>query len=77
MRQENQALIASDHHPCIVRCYALEQDSSFVYLALERCPASLAALFDARGRDRWVRVGDKPVKKEPPSGPNRGAEESY
>jgi serine/threonine-protein kinase/endoribonuclease IRE1 len=55
--KENQALIASDHHPAIVRCYALEQDDHFLYLALERCPASLAALFDADPLDSGARGG--------------------
>ena len=29
-------------HACVVRCFAMEEDSEFVYLALERCKYSLA-----------------------------------
>lgn len=29
-------------HACVVRCFALEEDAEFVYLALERCQHSLA-----------------------------------
>lgn len=41
-RKEIGALILSDEHPNIVRCFAMEEDSEFVYLALERCKQSLA-----------------------------------
>lgn len=39
--KEIQNLIASDHHPNIVRWYGVEYDQDFVYLALERCTCSL------------------------------------
>lgn len=39
--KEIQNLIASDHHPNIVRWYGVEKDQDFVYLALERCTCSL------------------------------------
>ena len=29
-------------HACVVRCFAMEEDAEFVYLALERCKHSLA-----------------------------------
>lgn len=45
-RKELQALIASDEHPNILRCFALEEDSNFVYMALELCATSLARLVD-------------------------------
>ena len=32
-----KVLILSDEHPNVVRCFALEEDREFVYLALERC----------------------------------------
>jgi hypothetical protein len=35
------ALILSDEHPNVVRCFAMEEDSQFVYLALERCKCTL------------------------------------
>eukprot|EP00959_Pyramimonas_sp_CCMP1952_P255284 5332135-Pyramimonas_sp.AAC.1 len=44
--RETAALVSSDHHPAIVRCYALEQDDHFHYLALERCACHLAALYE-------------------------------
>lgn len=31
----------ADEHPNIVRCFAMEEDTEFVYLALERCKQSL------------------------------------
>ena len=40
-RKEIGALIISDEHPNIVRCFAMEEDAEFVYLALERCKESL------------------------------------
>ncbi|KAK1322026.1 Serine/threonine-protein kinase/endoribonuclease IRE1a [Acorus calamus] len=39
--KEIQNLIASDHHPNIVRWYGVESDLDFVYLSLERCTCSL------------------------------------
>ena len=49
-RKEIGALILSDEHPNIVRCFAMEEDSEFVYLALERCRQSLADLVTGGGR---------------------------
>ena len=48
-RKEIGALILSDEHPNIVRCFAMEEDSEFVYLALERCKQSLADLVTGEG----------------------------
>ena len=48
-RKEIGALILSDEHPNIVRCFAMEEDSEFVYLALERCKQSLADLVTGDG----------------------------
>ena len=31
----------SDEHPNVVRCFAMEEDREFVYLALERCRSTL------------------------------------
>ncbi|XP_019187490.1 PREDICTED: serine/threonine-protein kinase/endoribonuclease IRE1a-like [Ipomoea nil] len=42
--KEIQNLIASDHHPNIVRWYGVEYDQDFVYLSLERCTCSLSDL---------------------------------
>ncbi|KAL3514882.1 hypothetical protein ACH5RR_027599 [Cinchona calisaya] len=39
--KEIKNLIASDHHPNIVRWFGVEYDQDFVYLALERCTCSL------------------------------------
>ncbi|KAL4433623.1 hypothetical protein ABPG75_000064 [Micractinium tetrahymenae] len=41
-RKEIDALILADEHPNIVRCFAMEEDHEFVYLALEKCKATLA-----------------------------------
>jgi serine/threonine-protein kinase/endoribonuclease IRE1 len=45
-RKELKALIASDEHPNILRCFAFEEDSNFVYIALELCASSLARVVD-------------------------------
>jgi hypothetical protein len=37
-----QVLIVSDEHPNVVRCFAMEEDREFVYLALERCRCTLS-----------------------------------
>ncbi|XP_072963128.1 serine/threonine-protein kinase/endoribonuclease IRE1 [Typha angustifolia] len=42
--KEIHNLIASDHHPNIVRFYGVEQDLDFIYISLERCSCSLADL---------------------------------
>jgi serine/threonine-protein kinase/endoribonuclease IRE1 len=34
--------VVSDEHPNVVRCFAMEEDREFVYLALERCRHSLS-----------------------------------
>ncbi|XP_028776744.1 serine/threonine-protein kinase/endoribonuclease IRE1a [Neltuma alba] len=39
--KEIQNLIASDHHPNIVRWHGVEFDQDFIYLALERCMCNL------------------------------------
>lgn len=41
-RLPEQVLIVSDEHPNVVRCFAMEEDREFVYLALERCRAPLS-----------------------------------
>eukprot|EP00775_Hariotina_reticulata_P013052 gene13052-13179_t len=41
-RKEIQVLVVSDEHPNVVRCFAMEEDREFVYLALERCRHSLS-----------------------------------
>ena len=42
-RKELAALIASDEHPNILRCFAMEEDKDFVYVALELCETTLQA----------------------------------
>lgn len=41
VEKEIQLLISSDHLPNIVRYFAKEEDQTFVYLALEKCPKTL------------------------------------
>lgn len=43
-QKEIELLIESDEHPSVLRYYAKEQDTQFVYLALALCPMSLADL---------------------------------
>lgn len=61
-RKEIGALIISDEHPNVVRCFAMEEDTEFVYLALERCTCTLAdALADHEGRARFVTPDGHPT----------------
>jgi len=56
---EAAALVASDAHPSIVRCHAVEEDAEFIYLALERCAESLAdAVARPAGRAALVSPAD-------------------
>ncbi|KAF5826524.1 kinase-like domain-containing protein, partial [Dunaliella salina] len=43
-KKEIEVLILSDEHPNVVRCFAMEEDREFVYLALERCRTTLSEL---------------------------------
>jgi serine/threonine-protein kinase/endoribonuclease IRE1 len=48
-RKEINVLVVSDEHPNVVRCFAMEEDREFVYLALERCKTSLAQFINDQG----------------------------
>ena len=66
-QQEIKMLIDSDEHPNIVRCFALEEDGEFLYLALERCDMSLNDAIEARrshndGGNVQSVGGDQPVE---------------
>lgn len=50
--KEIAALIVADEHPNIVRCHALEEDTEFIYLALERCGRPLADITDDKASMR-------------------------
>ena len=57
-RKEIGALIVADEHPNIVRCFAMEEDTEFVYLALERCKQSLNdVLGTGTPQEGWSFVG--------------------
>ena len=45
-RAELATLISSDEHPNVLRCFAMEEDADFVYVALERCSSALASVVD-------------------------------
>eukprot|EP00894_Picocystis_sp_ML_P003031 jgi/Pico_ML_1/53548/g4079.t1 len=45
-KKEIEALIQTDEDINVVRCFAMEEDSEFVYLALERCVGTLATVLD-------------------------------
>ncbi|KAK9823205.1 hypothetical protein WJX72_001091 [[Myrmecia] bisecta] len=49
-RKEIGVLVLSDEHPNVIRCFAMEEDSEFVYLALERCRDSLADRLSPAGQ---------------------------
>ncbi|KAH9897357.1 hypothetical protein F4778DRAFT_782944 [Xylariomycetidae sp. FL2044] len=44
--QETQLLLESDHHPNVIRYYAMSKNDSFLYIALELCQASLSDIID-------------------------------
>lgn len=41
---EMEALVRTDAHAAVLRCFGVERDASFVYVALERCACTLADL---------------------------------
>jgi len=45
-KKELAALIRADAHHGVLRCFALEEDDNFVYVALERCACTLAHLLE-------------------------------
>ena len=63
-RAELATLIASDEHPNILRCFAMEEDDDFVYVALERCERTLASLVTGGGSEENLRRADSP--NDPP-----------
>lgn len=48
--QETRLLRESDDHPNVIRYYAQESRDGFLYIALERCAASLADVVEKPGR---------------------------
>ncbi|KAI1491629.1 hypothetical protein F5X96DRAFT_460897 [Biscogniauxia mediterranea] len=44
--QETQLLLESDHHPNVIRYFAMSKNDSFLYIALELCQASLSDIID-------------------------------
>jgi len=62
-KKELAALIRSDEHPAVLRCFAMEEDEHFVYVALERCACTLADLMElhssATAGGRSDGVGDE------------------
>jgi serine/threonine-protein kinase/endoribonuclease IRE1 len=44
--QETQLLLESDHHPNVIRYFAMSRNDSFLYIALELCQASLSDIID-------------------------------
>lgn len=62
-RKEFDALVASDEHRNVLRCYAWERSDPWVYLALERCDLTLYDAFtqpDPHGR--FPQPGDPPTE---------------
>ena len=39
--KEIRTLVASDMHPSVVRCFGMEEDEEFIYVALEKCEETL------------------------------------
>lgn len=44
--RETKLLLESDNHPNVIQYYAIHRDKTFLYIALERCQASLADIID-------------------------------
>ncbi|KAI1370965.1 hypothetical protein F4677DRAFT_326333 [Hypoxylon crocopeplum] len=44
--QETQLLLESDHHPNVIRYFAMSKNDSFLYIALELCQASLSDIVE-------------------------------
>lgn len=62
-RKEFDALVASDEHANVLRCFAWERSDPWVYLALERCDLTLYDAFtqpDPHGR--FPQPGDPPTE---------------
>ncbi|KAM6501093.1 hypothetical protein JOM56_004107 [Amanita muscaria] len=51
--REVSILQESDDHPNVIRYYYQEAHASFLYIALELCPASLADVIEYPDRDQW------------------------
>lgn len=49
--KEFEALIKSDEHPNVLRCFDWERSGDFVYLALERCARTLYDALAPGGRE--------------------------
>ena len=70
-RKEFDALVASDAHPNVLRCYAWERSGAWVYLALELCDSTLYdALNEANagespkeGRENFPKAGEPPSER--------------
>lgn len=52
--KEIKALIVSDAHPSVLRCFAMEQDEEFIYLALERCQGTLHEFVNSQKFNKMV-----------------------
>lgn len=62
-KKEIGALIVSDEHPNVVRCFAMEEDNEFIYLALEKCVGTLAdAVSTQEGRRKFVGPDGTPTE---------------
>ncbi|KAH9989239.1 hypothetical protein F4779DRAFT_266024 [Xylariaceae sp. FL0662B] len=44
--QETQLLLESDHHPNVIRYFAMSKNDNFLYIALELCQASLSDIVE-------------------------------
>ncbi|KAI8965311.1 hypothetical protein F5Y11DRAFT_344755 [Daldinia sp. FL1419] len=44
--KETQLLLESDHHPNVIRYFAMSKNDSFLYIALELCQASLSDIIE-------------------------------
>jgi serine/threonine-protein kinase/endoribonuclease IRE1 len=58
-RRELATLISSDEHPNVLRCFAMEEDADFVYVALERCVSALASVVDGGSMGTGLDLANK------------------
>jgi len=58
--KEISVLIESDQHPNVVRYFAMEEDTQFIYLALELCPKTLSDYVEEEAQ-RLKKAGSIPA----------------
>ncbi|KAI0021709.1 hypothetical protein F4780DRAFT_276980 [Xylariomycetidae sp. FL0641] len=62
--KETELLLESDHHPNVIRYFAMSKNDSFLYIALELCQASLSDIVDKPNMfQQLARAGEMDVPR--------------